>query len=102
MRLGCLVCTLCVVLAAAGGGCASTPASAPPIAGSRPSDEARAAAAGAINDSCPITTDSIDPAKTASWRGVTIGFCCDSCVREFREADEKTRDEILAKARAGK
>ncbi len=67
-----------------------------------PAQSKPAPAAALLNDLCPITTDAVDPTKVATWRGVTIGFCCDSCLREFREVDDKGKDEILAKVRSGK
>lgn len=99
MRLRFVLGVTGALLAAGVVGCASEPRA---DAGADAPTTAQAGVPGAINDSCPITTDSVDPAKNASWRGVTIGFCCNSCVREFRESDEKGKDEILAKARSRK
>ncbi len=50
------------------------------------------ASMGMINDTCPMSGERVDPnAKTASYGGQTIGFCCDACVGAWtkKSASEK-------------
>lgn len=50
-----------------------------------------------LNDVCPITGDVIEPKLVATHRGSKIAFCCEHCLREFREMDDAGKDAILAK-----
>jgi len=43
-----------------------------------------------INRYCPVLTDEkVDPAFTLSYRGRTIGFCCDRCQAKFKANPER-------------
>jgi len=43
-----------------------------------------------INEWCPVMTDEkIDPAITIEYRGKTVAFCCDLCLKKFRANPEK-------------
>lgn len=61
--------------------------------------KASAPATASINDLCPITGDTSDPRFSAAYKGRTIAFCCENCLREFRETDEAGRAAIAAKVR---
>ena len=38
-----------------------------------------------LNEWCPVMPDEkIDPAITVEYRGKTVAFCCDLCVKKFR------------------
>jgi YHS domain-containing protein len=41
----------------------------------------------------------VDPKFTATYQGRTIAFCCEHCLREFKDADENGKAEIAAKAK---
>ena len=37
-----------------------------------------------INKMCAVETkDEVDPAVTVEYKGKTIGFCCDDCIKKF-------------------
>ncbi|HEX8525156.1 MAG TPA: YHS domain-containing protein [Tepidisphaeraceae bacterium] len=43
-----------------------------------------------VNKKCPIGGEDIDPkGKTVTYKGKTIGFCCDDCVKDFEKDPEK-------------
>ncbi len=43
-----------------------------------------------INTMCPVMTDEeVDPEKTITFRGKTVGFCCDICIEKFKGNPEK-------------
>jgi YHS domain-containing protein len=49
----------------------------------------------ASNKKCPISGDDVSPtAKTATYKGKTIGFCCDDCVALFNKNPDKYADKI--------
>ncbi len=38
-----------------------------------------------LNEWCPVMKDEkIDPAMTVEYRGKTVAFCCDTCVKKFK------------------
>ncbi len=46
--------------------------------------------AAAVNQQCPVSGDPVDPkAPTVEYKGKTIGFCCESCIPEFKADPEK-------------
>lgn len=57
-----------------------------------------------INTLCPIGNDDFEtkqrPAELArTWKGTSIGFCCESCVKTFdKMSDEKKADTAAAAA----
>ena len=77
-----------------------TPTTAPTAAAPTPKAAAtsQAASAARVNDVCPITGDTSDPKFVAVYGGRTIAFCCEHCLREFRESDEAGKAAIAAKA----
>jgi YHS domain-containing protein len=66
---------------------------------SKPEEKAEPKPSGKMNDICPVTGDTADPKFTAAYQGRTIAFCCEHCLREFRDADEKGKAEIAAKVK---
>ena len=49
----------------------------------------------ALNEWCPVMTDEkIDPAITVEYRGKTIAFCCDTCVKKFRANPAKYESRL--------
>lgn len=54
-----------------------------------------ASAAQPINDRCPVTPEEpAEPHLTLDFEGRTIGFCCRSCIRQFRENPEAYRANL--------
>ena len=42
------------------------------------------------NKFCPVTREAVDPkVPTVEYNGMTIGFCCEDCVKEFKAHPEK-------------
>jgi len=42
------------------------------------------------NKVCPVTKEAVDPKiETVQYKGLTIGFCCEDCVKEFKANPEK-------------
>lgn len=62
----------------------------------------QAPAAMSINKTCPIGGHKADGTTTVTYKGKTIGFCCEDCVTEFGKMTEAQKDEVLAKASTGK
>ncbi len=45
----------------------------------------RSAPAQEVNKMCPVMTEEeVDPEMTITFRGKTIGFCCDTCIKKFK------------------
>jgi YHS domain-containing protein len=43
-----------------------------------------------VNKKCPISGDDVDPkGKTVTYKGKTVGFCCDDCIEKFNKDPEK-------------
>lgn len=56
-----------------------------------------------INKWCPVMTDEeIDPDLTIEYRGKTIAFCCDICIRKFRANPAKYESRLPQFAQAAK
>jgi hypothetical protein len=60
-----------------------------------------------INSVCPIGADpfdnaSVPPSLVRVHHGQRIGFCCDSCPKQFDKMTDTQRDHILALAKANK
>ena len=50
----------------------------------------RSALAQDINKMCPVMTDEeVDPEMTITFRGKTVGFCCDICIEKFKANPDK-------------
>jgi hypothetical protein len=55
-------------------------------------------AMGAINDTCPVMGEAVDPsASTVDWNGHTIGFCCDGCVKKWNAMTAADKNAFVAK-----
>jgi YHS domain-containing protein len=52
-------------------------------------DEAKKEVAKPINKICPVEKGEIDPEVTTEYQGKTIGFCCASCIPEFKKEPAK-------------
>lgn len=90
-----------ISVAAVLGGCSGTDKA--PSSNAAPSATAAVAAKATneLNDVCPITGDTVEPKFSAEYQGRKIGFCCEHCVREFRDADDAAKAAIVAKAFPG-
>ncbi len=60
-----------------------------------------------INSVCPIGADpfdssSVPPSLVRVHDGQRIGFCCESCPKQFDKMTDAQRDHILALAKANK
>jgi hypothetical protein len=53
----------------------------------------------AINETCPVGGEPIDPAVTVEYENATIAFCCNDCKGEWDSADEEGKARLAAKAR---
>jgi YHS domain-containing protein len=44
----------------------------------------------AVNKFCPVTKEAVDPkVPTVQYKGMTIGFCCEDCIKAFNADPEK-------------
>ncbi len=44
----------------------------------------------AINTKGPVSGDDVDPdTQTITYKGQTIGFCCDDCIKKFKKDPDK-------------
>jgi YHS domain-containing protein len=42
------------------------------------------------NKLCPVTKEAVDPKiQTVEYKGMTIGFCCEDCIKEFKADPDK-------------
>ena len=52
-----------------------------------------------INNVCPVGAEPLpDSPPTRTYKGHTIGFCCDACPETFMAWDESARDRWLVAA----
>jgi len=43
-----------------------------------------------VNKKCPVGDEDVDPkGKTVVYKGKTIGFCCEDCIKDFNKDPEK-------------
>lgn len=49
-----------------------------------------------VNAVCPVTDDKADPAITTTYKGKTIAFCCEDCVKDFNKAPTKFIKKVEA------
>jgi YHS domain-containing protein len=43
-----------------------------------------------FNKTCPVGGDDVDPkVKTVTYKGKTIGFCCEECIADFKKDPDK-------------
>jgi len=63
---------------------------------------AAAASAGpvdAVNSTCPISGEAVNPKTTVEYKDATVAFCCAGCDAMFMKWDEARRDAFVASAR---
>lgn len=60
--------------------------------------QVEAPAAAAINTTCPVMGEEIDPEVTTSYNGATVAFCCKGCVSDWNEMSEDERNAFVTKA----
>ena len=51
---------------------------------------------GAINETCPMMGEAVDPGSTTDYKGQKIGFCCDGCVGPWNKLSDAEKDAKLA------
>ena len=79
---GCVACSLTAGIVTAG----EAKAAAPPT--TKPSGDA--AAGPTVNKNCPVERDkAVDKTIFIIYKGQKIGFCCEDCVKDFKEEPEK-------------
>jgi hypothetical protein len=62
-----------------------------------------AAAATPVNKVCPVGGHSTEGTGiTASFQGKTVGFCCESCVDEWKKLSDAERSAKLKEAMASR
>ena len=88
--LSCVVCSLLAIglnasAAAPEGGAKEAPAKKKDDAKKKP-----------INAKCPVQGEDIDSAVTTAYKGKTVAFCCEDCVKEFKKDPEKYMKQIAA------
>lgn len=49
-----------------------------------------------VNAVCPVTDDKADPAITTAYKGKTIAFCCEDCVKDFNKEPTKFIKKVEA------
>jgi YHS domain-containing protein len=43
-----------------------------------------------VNKKCPVSGEDVDPkGKTVTYKGKTVGFCCDDCIEKFEKDPDK-------------
>ena len=63
-----------------------------------------AASAATINHMCPIQGDEFGsaPGDTRTWKGATVGFCCDHCAAKFDKMTDTEKDNVMNMAKSNK
>jgi YHS domain-containing protein len=54
-----------------------------------------------LNTKCPVTGDDADKTLTTEYKGRTIAFCCEDCIKDFKKDPQKYVAK-LDKEKAGK
>ena len=49
-----------------------------------------------VNAKCPVEHEDIDADVTTAYKGKTVAFCCESCIKEFKKDPEKYMKQIAA------
>lgn len=70
-------------------GCESTDEAA-----SQPDDSSM----GMINSTCPISGHDVNPDSTVSYKGATVGLCCDDCLGAWNKKSNADKSEYIASA----
>ena len=48
-----------------------------------------------VNKKCPISGEDVDPkGKTVTYKGKTVGFCCDDCIEKFEKDPDKYAKDL--------
>jgi YHS domain-containing protein len=48
-----------------------------------------------VNKKCPVSGDDVNvKGKTATYKGKTVGFCCDDCIELFNKNPDKYAEKI--------
>ena len=77
----------------------AAPAAGAPAAAAPAAAPAGAVAAAAVNAKCPIMGHAIEAdGGTATFKGHTIGFCCEGCAPKFEKLDDAGKIAALSKA----
>ena len=64
----------------------------------KPKDESTTSVAS--NTLCPIMGSEVDPeAEMVSFKGETIGFCCDGCDEKWAKLSDEEKEKKLAEAK---
>ena len=61
----------------------------------------RAASAASVNSTCPISGHAVDGVTTVSYKGKTVGFCCQDCVGKWNSMADAQKQSKLTTATAG-
>lgn len=56
----------------------------------------------AVNKTCPVEGEPINPSVTESHKGKNVAFCCTSCEKKWNAMTDAQKDEALKKAMAAK
>ena len=54
------------------------------------------------NKTCPVSGKDVDPAVTRTWKGTTIGFCCNHCPATFDKMTDAEKDNVVTLAKTNK
>lgn len=49
-----------------------------------------------VNTTCPLTGEKIDPVVTTQYKGKTVAFCCEDCIKDFKKDPDKYMKKIEA------
>ncbi len=49
-----------------------------------------------VNTHCPIMGGEVDPEVKTTWKGKTVGFCCDVCIPEWNGLSDEVKEKKLA------
>jgi hypothetical protein len=56
----------------------------------------------AVNKTCPVGGEAVNPAVHESYKGKTVGFCCTKCESKWDNMTDAQKDEAFKKAMAAK
>lgn len=56
-----------------------------------------------VNSTCPVSGKAVDPsAQTVSYKGKSVGFCCDGCPSKWAKMTDAEKDAFMKKCMAAK
>jgi YHS domain-containing protein len=65
------------------------------IAAEKPASQPASTQPAPVNKKCPISGEAVDPkGKTVTYKGKTVGFCCDDCIEKFNKEPDKYADSL--------